>query len=53
MIYSRLRPSYGHRNVGPGLANSELLEFMQQHAHLLCTFFQLEIEEDYWNFVKI
>ncbi len=28
-----------------------MFHFIQQHATLLCTYFQLKIEEDYWNYL--
>jgi hypothetical protein len=40
------------RHIEQCLTSSDLLQFMQQRAQLLCTFFQLKIEQDYWNFVS-
>ncbi len=41
-------PRYRHQ-INQYLADPKLLSFIQQHAHLMCIIFQLEMEKDYWK----
>lgn len=42
-------PIYGDQ-IYQFLTSTNVFYFFQQHATLLCTYFQLKIEEDYWNY---
>jgi len=43
-------PIYGYQ-IYQFLTSTNMFNFIQQHATLLCTYFQLKIEEDYWNYL--
>ncbi|CAF3759549.1 unnamed protein product [Rotaria sp. Silwood1] len=49
-LLSNVIPTY-RQQIQQYLANTEMLQFVQQLAQLLCTFFQLKIEEAYWNYI--
>ncbi|CAF1527539.1 unnamed protein product [Rotaria sordida] len=40
-----------HYQIQQWLANTEMLQFSQQLAVLMCTSFQLKIEEEYWYYI--
>ncbi|CAF1260825.1 unnamed protein product [Rotaria sordida] len=40
-----------HYQIQQWLANTEMLQFSQQLATIMCTSFQLKIEEDYWYYI--
>src|SRR5690242_11416638 len=41
-------PRYRYQ-INQYLTNPKLLSFIQQYAHLMCTIFQLQMENDYWK----
>ncbi|CAF4721944.1 unnamed protein product [Rotaria sp. Silwood1] len=49
-LLSNVIPTY-RQQIQQYLANTEMLQFVQQLTQLLCTFFQLKIEEAYWNYI--
>ncbi|CAF5072368.1 unnamed protein product [Rotaria sp. Silwood1] len=40
--------SYCHQ-IRQWLTNAEILQFIQHHAQLMCTIFQLQMDNDYWK----
>jgi len=38
-----------HQNIEQWFTTFTMLQFIQQRAELMCTVFQLKIEQDYWN----
>ncbi|CAF2924790.1 unnamed protein product [Rotaria sp. Silwood2] len=49
-LLSNAIPIYRNR-IQQCLASMEMLQFVQQLAVFMCTYFQLKIEEDYWNYI--
>ncbi|CAF1030084.1 unnamed protein product [Adineta steineri] len=45
--------SGAHHTIERCLTDLTMLRFLKQRAELICTFFQLSIEKDYWNYVDI
>jgi hypothetical protein len=49
-LLSSSLPMYGDQ-IYQFLTNTKMFYFVRQHATLMCTYFQLKIEEDYWNYL--
>lgn len=49
-LISRSLPMYRDQ-ICQFLTNTKIVHFIQQHATLMCTIFQLKIEEHYWQYL--
>ena len=49
-LLSQAIPSYSHQ-IEQILGSTDMLRFIQLRAKLMCTCFQLKIEQDYWNYI--
>jgi hypothetical protein len=50
LLVKVISPSDYH-NIEQWFTNFTLLQFIKQRAELICVFFQLKIEQDYWNYI--
>lgn len=44
-------PTYYHDQIQYYLRNIDIIKMLQESAQLICDYFQLKIEEDYWNYL--
>lgn len=51
-MLTKVIPSYYQNQIEHLLTNLTILEVIQQRAQLMCTVFQLKIEQYYWNYVS-
>jgi len=49
-LLSQAIPSYSHQ-IEQILGSTDMLRFIRLRAKLMCTCFQLKIEQDYWNYI--
>lgn len=44
-------PTYYHDQIQYYLRNNDMIKILQELAQLICDYFQMKIEQDYWNYV--